>query len=105
MNKPLTRSQVKALPKGYNITRAPIGMDSEGNPLFYPNRQQRRLMLKEDSGRNKVVQKIVMKVAEDKYKSKPRDITLHKTVGTVKGIDKVILIVQRTVFHLKQYFK
>lgn len=100
MNIPLTGNQVEKLPVGYHITRTQIGMGEEG-PLFYPNRKQRRLLLKQDSGKNKDVQKVIMRVLAEKYRSKQRDVILKRVMAKVNGEEKELLIVQRTIFHIK----
>lgn len=102
MNKPLVGNQVKKLPIGYHITRQQMGIDPEHGPVFYPNRRMRRLR---NTNRNKILQQLVMKIAEDSYVYQIGDQELRRVNGRNKHGEVVFLIIKRKIFHSKSAFK
>ena len=42
LNRPLVRSQVKALPKGLNVTKAIWYRLADGTDIYFPNRKERK---------------------------------------------------------------
>jgi len=104
MNIPLKRNQVKKLDKGYHVTRTQIGVTEEGIPIFYPNRRQRRTLLKR-TNKNKITQVVNFIVPEEKYKQKSGDIIIAKTTGLVNKKESIFYIIKRKLHHLKSAFK
>lgn len=102
MNRPLVGNEVSKLPKGYNITRTQLGIDDKGEPIFFPNRRQRRFRI---TNRNKIVQFITMKIRESKHQYSLNDTIIGKVNGFVGSTPEVFLIIRRKIFHSKNAFR